>query len=139
MTECPEIKDLARFVETGEADEGLRAHVAGCDACRAAVENLEDEVLSLQISISELWFREGVSCPDEATLRAYFAGGADPEVRRYVAFHLQDLDCPRCQAFVGALENEASEDGRRRTTRSRARSEDASVKLLGDLRTRLKR
>jgi anti-sigma factor RsiW len=136
VTECPEIKDLARFVETGEVEPGLEAHIEACEACKAAVENLEDEVMSLQISISELWFREEISCLDEAKLRTYVTGGLDREARRYVEFHLQDLDCPRCQAVVGAVENEASEEGRRRTTRSKARLDDASVKLLGDLRTK---
>lgn len=134
MSDCPELKDLARYVESGEGENDLVAHVKRCDACKEAVENLQDEVMSLQISISELWFREGVSCPDEAMLRDFVRNGGDREARRYVEFHLKDLDCARCQAAIGAVEAEGSEEGRRRITRSRARVDDASVKLLGDLR-----
>jgi hypothetical protein len=136
VSECPELKDLARLAETGEGEPTLVGHVQGCDACREALENLEDEVMSLQISISELWFREQISCPEEAELRSYAKGGLDRDYRRYVEFHLKDLDCVRCQSMVAAAEAAAdgSEEGRRRITRSRARIDDASVKLLGDLR-----
>lgn len=136
MSECPELKDLARLAETGDAEPELSEHVRGCDACREALETLEDEVMSLQISISELWFREQVSCPDEAELKTFAKGGLEREYRRYIEFHLKDLDCVRCQTVVDALAVQAdgSEEGRRRVTRSRSRIEDASVKLLGDLR-----
>ncbi|HYC76776.1 MAG TPA: hypothetical protein VEI02_04020 [Planctomycetota bacterium] len=136
MKECPEIKDLARFVETGDAEADVAEHARSCEACRAACETLEDEVLSLQISISELWFREEVSCPTEAEVAAYCTGGLDADARKYLEFHLQDLDCARCQGAVGEAENRRNEEGRRRTTRSKARVDDASVKLIGEMKTR---
>jgi hypothetical protein len=136
VSECPEIKDLARLVETGEAEPGVREHLASCDACTEAVETFEDEVASLQISISEIWYRERISCLDDATLKTYGQGGLDADLRRYVEFHLTELDCERCQGVVGSVEASRTEEGKRRVTRSRSRAEDASVKLLGDLRRR---
>ncbi len=131
---CPEIRDLAALAEQTEAPAALRAHVQGCDACQEARDNLEDEVTSLQISISELWFREGISCVDGAALKRYAARQLPPDEHEYVAFHLETLECRPCQARLGELESAATSEGRRRITQSRSRVADATTKLLGSLR-----
>lgn len=134
MRDCPELRDIAHWVETGEGGPELAAHVGRCDACQEARDNFVDEATSLQISISELWFREQISCPAEATLDAYSRMGLEPDERAYVAFHLDMLQCPTCQGRLGESEVSRSDDARGRATRSRKHVADATVKLLGDLK-----
>lgn len=134
MKECPELRDLAHHVETGEGDPGLLAHVTSCDACQEAQENLEDEVMSLQISISELWFREQVSCPDEATLQRFRKKALTGEDRIYVVFHLETLECKTCQARLDEVDVKESPEVSRKASRSRGKVVDATTKLIGDLK-----
>ena len=130
MRECPEIKDLAHHVETGEGSRDLQAHLERCDACQEARANLADEARSLQISISELWFREQISCPDAQTLDRFRKRSLDAETHAYVAFHLETLDCKTCQGRQGEAELAQSPDGRGRATRSRRRVADATIKYI---------
>jgi hypothetical protein len=134
MKECPELRDIAHFVETGEGSPDMVAHLDRCDACQEARENFEDEAMSLQISISELWFREQISCPDGASLERFRAKALGPEERAYVEFHLETLECGTCQARLGEAEVAHSEKARGSASRSRKKVADATVKLLGDLR-----
>ncbi len=134
MRDCPELREIARFVETGEGPKDLVDHLKVCDACQDARDNLEDEVTSLQISISELWFREGVSCVSLEALQKYAARQLPADEQEYVAFHLETLECRTCQARLGAHETAASPEGRRRITQSRSRVADATTRLLGTLR-----
>lgn len=128
MKECPELKDLAHFVETGEGSADLREHLVRCDACQDARSNLEEEAASLQISISELWFREQVSCPDGPTLEKYRKTRLGAEEQAYVKFHLDRLECPTCQARMGEAELLQA------PSKSRRRVADATTTLLRDLR-----
>jgi hypothetical protein len=134
MKDCPEIKDLAHFIETAEGSRELQAHVARCDACQEARANLEDEARSLQISISEIWFREQISCPDAETLERFRKRTLDAEEQDYVAFHLETLDCPTCQGRQSEAELVQSPEGRGRASKSRRRVADATIKLLGDMK-----
>src|SRR5438105_3369907 len=134
VKECPELKDLAHLVETGEADAGLRAHLAKCDACQEARQSLEEEATSLQISISELWFREQVSCPDASTLEKFRKSRLGAEEQAYVDFHLETLKCPTCQGRMGEAEVAESVEVRSSAARSRKKVADASIKLIGDLK-----
>ena len=61
-------------------------------------------------------------------------GKLKKDAREYVAFHVDDLGCPFCQATLAANEEKGSEEGRRRITRSRERVGEATTVLLGDLR-----
>jgi hypothetical protein len=134
MTECPELKDLAHFVETGEGTADLQAHLKRCDACQEAKANLEDEAMSLQISISELWFREQISCPDAPTLERFRKAGLGAEEQAYVEFHLETLECRTCQARMGEAEVTQSVATRGRADRSRRKVHDASIKLMGEMK-----
>ena len=136
MKDCPELRDLAHHVETGEGDKSLLAHLEKCDACQEAKANLEDEGMSLQISISELWFREQISCPDAKTLEGFRAKRLGAAERAYVEFHLETLECPTCQARNAEAELSGSPEASKKASRSRKKVADATIKLLGDLRTR---
>jgi hypothetical protein len=134
MKECPEMRDLAHFVETGEGAPEMIRHLERCDACQEARENFEDEAMSLQISISELWFREQISCPDPGVLQRLQAGTLPAEERAYVDFHLETLACKTCQGRFEEAELSRSVQARGRASRSKKKVADATIKLLGDLR-----
>ena len=136
MSECPELRDLAHYVETGEADAALVAHLGRCDACQEARESLEDEAMSLQISISELWFREQISCPDGPTLERFSANALDAEEAGYVAFHLATLECATCQARLSEGEVRRSPDLQVRASRSRKKVGEATSQIIVDLKKR---
>jgi hypothetical protein len=131
MKECPEIKDLAHFVESGEGSRELVAHLERCDACQDARKNLEDEAMSLQISISELWFREQISCPDAATLERYRKRQLGAEEQAYVSFHLKTLLCRTCEARQDEAELLESVESRGRAARSKRRITES---LKGELK-----
>jgi hypothetical protein len=133
MKDCPEVKDVAHFVETGEGSGDFHAHLAGCDACQDVRRNLEDEARSLEICISEIWFREQISCPDAATLERFRKRTLIAEERDYVAFHLETLDCPTCQGRQEEAELVQSPEGRRRASTSKQKVHDASIKLMGEM------
>ena len=134
MKECPEIKDLAHFIESGDGSRELAAHLDACDACQDARKSLEDEAMSLQISISELWFREQISCPDSATLERYRKKQLGAEEQAYVSFHLKTLLCRTCEARQGEAEVLESVEARGSAARSRRKVTDASMKLLGEMK-----
>lgn len=133
--ECPDMSDLASYVEGGKLDPSLHGHVEACDACAEAIRALEEEVASLQIPLSEIWFREHISCPHIETLEAFEAGNiADPE-KDYVRFHLLDLGCPHCQGRLEARALRGSEEGRDRVRASRRKTGEATSVLLDELRS----
>lgn len=96
MEECPTVQELAGFVEEGRAPSEVREHIAACEACQNSLQTLGQEIRALQISISDLWFRERISCPGAADLAAYRAGRLSGEERAYIRFHLEELGCPFC-------------------------------------------
>jgi hypothetical protein len=134
MKECPEIKDLAHFVESGEGNRDFLAHLDQCDACQEARKSLEDEATSLQISISELWFREQISCPDSPTLERYRKRQLGAEEQAYVSFHLKTLLCRTCEARQAEAEVLESVESRGRAARSKRKVTDASMKLMGEMK-----
>jgi len=103
----PEAADLLALLEGcfgGERREAeLVEHLKGCTPCRTRLEALRREAQDLDLSIAELWEREGLSCPHPDVLQAWLAGGLDEGQRVYVAFHLKDLECARCAAVVEDL------------------------------------
>jgi hypothetical protein len=134
VRDCPEIKDLAHFLESGEGGPELVAHLAKCDACQDARKSLEDEAMSLQISISELWFREQISCPDAVTLERYRKRQLGAEEQAYVSFHLKTLLCRTCEARQGEAEVLESVEARGSAARSKRKVTDASMKLIGEMK-----
>ncbi len=132
--ECPEMAELAAFAEAGTIAEESKTHLASCDACQDALRMLEEEVLSLQIPLSELWFREHVSCPHGSVLGEYRNGKLSKEAEDYVRFHVEELACPFCQARLEQSVLEDSEEGRASMHSSRQRVGEATSVLLDSLK-----
>jgi hypothetical protein len=131
--ECPEISELAAFAETRQASSQLTQHVQRCDACQEALVSLEEEVLSLQIPLSEIWFRYHVSCPKAETLLAFAQKKLDADAADYVQFHVDELECSFCQGRLGDLEIQATREGQKRVAGSRKKVGEATTSLLRDM------
>ena len=132
--ECPEMAELAAFAEAGTIAEESRAHISACDACQDALQMLEEEILSLQIPLSELWFREHVSCPHGSVLGDYRDSKLSAEAADYVRFHVEELACPFCQARLEQSALEDTEEGRASIHSSRQRVGEATSALLDSLK-----
>ncbi|MFM8275070.1 MAG: hypothetical protein ACKODX_22440 [Gemmata sp.] len=59
-------------------------------------------------SVGAIWRRERVSCPTRDQLGGYLLGAGDGEVLDYIAFHLQTIGCPYCQANLDDLKRARS-------------------------------
>jgi len=132
--DCPEISHLAAFVEGVDVPEVLRAHVQGCDACQESIQSLEEEILSLQIPLSEIWFRDHISCPHGDVLIDHEEGRLSNDAREYVSFHLEELACPHCMGRVEEGVLSRSAEGRQSLVRSRERVGEATSVLLDHFR-----
>lgn len=68
-------------------------------------------------SIGAIWRRERLSCPTREQLGSYLLEALDPDLSSYIAFHLQTIGCPHCQANLDDLTKrkvESEEPVRRR-------------------------
>ncbi len=133
MGDCPQISELGAFAEAGSGSDALRSHVSSCDACQESLQSLREEVLSLQIPLSEIWFRDHISCPHGAHLAGYRASTLEADALEYVSFHVEELGCPHCQARLEQGVLEGSEEGRQSVRRSRQRVGEATSVLLNEL------
>ena len=61
----------------------------------------EDE--QLLFTVSTVWREERVSCPHPDLLRAYVAGNLDGGAVEFLQFHLDEAQCPYCNAIVEEL------------------------------------
>lgn len=132
--ECPEMGELASWVEEHKKPGPIRDHVDGCDACEEAIVALEDEILSLQIPLSEIWFRDHVSCPPRESLLHYAAGGLSGGEETYLRFHVEVLKCPYCVARLGEHDVATSPEASETAKRSRRRTTEATSSLLEELK-----
>lgn len=70
-------------------------------------------------SIGAVWRERRLSCPSRDELRLWVFGVLAGEPADYIAFHLQTVQCPYCQANVEDLQrdSEPEEDTQRRRRR----------------------
>ena len=59
-------------------------------------------------SIGAVWRRDRLSCPTRDQLGAYLLQALDPDLIDYIAFHLQTVGCPYCQANLDDLKKVAA-------------------------------
>ena len=78
----------------------------------------------LSFTVATVWRAERVSCPHPHVLQSYLQGELPSGAQEFVAFHLQDSECPYCNATLEDL---------------RAREDDAQEPSMADLRDRLLR
>ncbi len=75
----------------------------------------------LALTVGTVWRDARVSCPHRDILRSYKAGMTGPAAD-YIRFHVEEAQCPYCQANLDDFEREDTE---------------AAGEQLGDLRDRL--
>ncbi|MBN2492358.1 MAG: hypothetical protein JXQ29_16035 [Planctomycetes bacterium] len=95
------------------------------------------EEARLDMSISQVWAAERISCPHRDILRAYLAGGLEAAAQDYVAFHLEVIRCPFCLANLEDLDAATSaekEELRQRLGRAADRTVSSSAVFLERLR-----
>jgi hypothetical protein len=78
----------------------------------------------LAFTVAAVWREERISCPHPDLLRSWLAGGLSGGAAEFLGFHLQDSQCPYCNAVVEDL---------------RARDGQGKQPALADLRDRLLR
>ncbi|MCK5943133.1 MAG: hypothetical protein KAI24_14230 [Planctomycetes bacterium] len=78
----------------------------------------------LSFTVASVWRAERISCPHPHVLQSYLQGSLDGGAREFVAFHLQESECPYCNATIDDL---------------KARDDDAKQPVLADMKDRLLR
>jgi len=78
----------------------------------------------LAFTVATVWREERVSCPHPDLLSSWLQGGLDEGANEFLEFHLQESECPFCNAVVDAL---------------RAKDDDAAEEPLQDIKDRLLR
>tara|TARA_R110002072_G_scaffold46591_1_gene128815 strand:- start:64321 stop:64653 length:333 start_codon:yes stop_codon:yes gene_type:complete len=78
----------------------------------------------LAFTVATVWRSERISCPHPHVLQSWLQGGLEGGAAEFVAFHLQDSECPYCNATVDDL---------------KARDDDAKLPVLTDMKDRLLR
>ena len=82
----------------------------------------DDEALSF--TVATVWREQRVSCPHPDILQAYATQSLSEGATGFIAFHLDESECPYCNAVLEDL---------------RAQQQDAGEAKLSDLRDRLMR
>lgn len=78
----------------------------------------------LAFTVASVWRSERISCPHPHVLHSWLTGGLTGGAAEFVAFHLQESQCPYCSAVVEDL---------------KARDDLAARPVLEDLKDRLLR
>lgn len=78
----------------------------------------------LAFTVASVWRSERISCPHPHVLQSWLAGGLTGGAAEFVAFHLQESQCPYCNAVVDD---------------QKARDDLAAQPVLADLKDRLLR
>ena len=71
---------------------------------RASLAGVLEEEDRGEHTVGAIWRRERVSCPTRDELGGYLLGAGDPDRLEYVAFHLDVIGCPYCQANLDDLQ-----------------------------------
>ncbi|MCS6975650.1 MAG: hypothetical protein NZM31_01400 [Gemmatales bacterium] len=70
-------------------------------------------------SVGAIWERHRLSCPTRDQLSNYLVRAMSDEALTYIAFHLEDVDCPYCQAELEELKNAKQQGKKARGERAR--------------------
>jgi hypothetical protein len=91
--------EMARIEQALRSSESLRA------ALKAAIEHRDRG----EHSLGAIWRRERISCPTREQVGSFLLGALDDGWQDYIAFHLDIVECPYCQANRADLEARQAE------------------------------
>ena len=84
----------------------------------------EDIDPKLAFTVASVWRNERISCPHPHVLQSYLQGSLTGGAAEFVKFHLEDSQCPYCNAIIEDL---------------KARDDQAKQPALADMKDRLLR
>jgi hypothetical protein len=98
-------------------DESLSAErMAAIEAELRASEELRQELVEINgrrdagvHSLGDIWRRHRLSCPTREQLGSYLLQVLDAGTADYVKFHLEKIECRRCQANLKDLQAQQTE------------------------------
>ncbi|MBX6314375.1 MAG: hypothetical protein IRY99_15900 [Isosphaeraceae bacterium] len=70
-------------------------------------------------TLGAIWRRSRLTCPTRQQLGSYLLDALDPAHARYVAFHLDVVGCPYCQANLADLRSKSDHEAPSRTRQAR--------------------
>ena len=86
--------------ETAQVEKALRES----EALRRLLRAIMQERDRGEHSIGAIWRRQRLSCPGREELGSYLLQALDRDLQDYIAFHLQVIGCPFCQANLADLQ-----------------------------------
>jgi hypothetical protein len=84
-------------------------------------------------TLGAIWHRARLTCPSRQQLGSYLLDALDPDLAAYLAFHLEVIECPFCQANLDDLKAQSQTSATAHASKSRQRRIlQSSRHLLGD-------
>ncbi len=93
------LDDALSDAETAKIEQALRAS----EALRLALRQAMQERDRGEHSLGAVWRRERLTCPGREQLGSYLLQVLDEGEQNYLAFHLDTVGCPYCQANLADL------------------------------------
>jgi hypothetical protein len=94
------LDDALSDAETARVEQALRQS----DALRGQLRQVMQERDRGEHSLGAVWRRERLTCPSREDLNSFLLQVLDEAEQDYVAFHLQTVGCPFCQANLADLQ-----------------------------------
>lgn len=100
---------MAEIEQALRSDPGLLERLSAVSARRDAGQH----------SLGAIWRRHRLSCPTREQLGSFLLGGLSADHASYVAFHVDQVGCRRCQANLADLKTQQVEEHATVETRRR--------------------
>ncbi|HHI79845.1 MAG TPA: hypothetical protein ENK02_07670 [Planctomycetes bacterium] len=93
----------------------------------------EERIDQMTFTLGQVWREMRVSCPHPDLLLAWKEGSLEPGASDYLEFHVNEAECPYCQAVVEDLERRGKD-----AAEESALLEELRESLLSSTRTFLR-
>jgi hypothetical protein len=103
-------------------------HESGGDLLRYRAAAEDGDTRVLDVDRREIWREKRLSCPGRSWIARYVASTLEEGPRGFVAFHLDEMKCPWCQANHDDL-SRADQDAELSKVREKLR--DSTIRLWG--------
>jgi hypothetical protein len=122
LDDALEDAEAARIEKLLRSSADLRAHLNDVREQRDRGEH----------SLGAVWRRDRLSCLTREQLGAYLHRVLEPDLQKYVDFHIKTIACPSCLANLDDLREKQSESAAQ--NRRRRRYFETSARLLNEAR-----
>lgn len=110
----------AYLSDTLPAEEQARVEKALRDSAslRARLEDVRNNRAEAGLhTLGAIWRRGRLTCPSRQQLGSYLLDALDSDLASYIAFHLDVVECPFCQANLVDLKSQTDNSARASQTR----------------------